>query len=73
MDKELLLSLVEKYDSPLYVYDAEKIEKQYDRITKAFSTVKRLKINYAVKALSNINILKLFKSFNAGLETVSVQ
>ena len=73
MDREHLLSLVEKYDSPLYVYDAEKIEEQYKRMTDAFSTVKHLKINYAVKALSNVNILKLFKSLNAGLDTVSVQ
>ena len=73
MEREYLLSLVEKYDSPLYVYDAEKIEEQYKRITGAFSSVKHLKINYAVKALSNVNILKLFKSFNAGLDTVSVQ
>ena len=73
MKREYLLSLVEKYDSPLYVYDAEKIEEQYKRITGAFSSVKYLKINYAVKALSNVNILKLFKSFNAGLDTVSVQ
>jgi diaminopimelate decarboxylase len=73
MDREYLLSLVEKYDSPLYVYDAEKIKEQYKRITSAFSSVKHLKINYAVKALSNVNILKLFKSFNAGLDTVSVQ
>ncbi len=73
MDREYLLSLVEKYNSPLYVYDAEKIEEQYKRITGAFSSVKHLKINYAVKALSNVNILKLFQSFNAGLDTVSVQ
>jgi len=73
MDREYLLSLVEKYNSPLYVYDAEKIEEQYKRITDAFSSVKHLKINYAVKALSNVNILMLFKSFNAGLDTVSVQ
>lgn len=73
MDREHLLSLVEKYDSPLYVYDAEKIEEQYKRITKAFSKVKSLKINYAVKALSNVNVLKLFKSLNSGLDTVSVQ
>ena len=73
MDRELLLSLAEKYDSPLYVYDAQKIEKQYKRMTNAFSSVNHLKINFAVKALSNISILKLFKSFNSGLDTVSVQ
>ncbi len=73
MDRKLLLSLVKKYESPLYVYDADKIEAQYKRMTDAFSSVKKLKINYAVKALSNINILQLFNSLNAGLDTVSVQ
>jgi len=73
MDKKLLLSLVKKYESPLYVYDADKIEAQYKRMTDAFSSVKKLKINYAVKALSNINVLQLLNTFNAGLDTVSVQ
>ena len=43
MKRELLLSLVKKYDSPLYIYDAAKIEQQYKRITSAFSSVKSLK------------------------------
>ncbi len=73
MDRELLLSLIEKYESPLYVYDAEKIKSQYNRMTKAFSGVKHLKIYFAMKALSNISILRLFKSLNSGLDTVSVQ
>jgi len=73
MDRKLLLLLVKKYESPLYVYDANKIEAQYKRMEKAFSSVKKLKINYAVKALSNISILKLFNNLKAGLDTVSVQ
>jgi len=73
MNRELLLSLVKKYDSPLYVYDADKIEAQYKRMTDAFSGVKNLKLNYAVKALSNVNILKLLNTLNSGLDTVSVQ
>ena len=73
MDRELLLSLIEKYESPLYVYDAEIIKSQYNRMTKAFSGVKHLKIYFAMKALSNISILRLFKSLNSGLDTVSVQ
>ena len=73
MERKLLLSLVKKYDSPLYVYDASKIESQYKRITDAFSTVKSLKINYAVKALSNTTILRLFKKMGSGIDTVSAQ
>ena len=73
MDRKALLELTAKYQSPLYVYDTEKIISQYKKITGAFSKVKNLKINYAAKALSNINILKVFNSLKSGLDTVSIQ
>ncbi|MDY0779443.1 diaminopimelate decarboxylase [Tenacibaculum sp. IB213877] len=73
MDRNLLLELSKKYGSPLYVYDTDTIKHQYTRITDAFSKVKNVKINYAVKALSNVNILKVFKQLGSGLDTVSIQ
>ncbi len=73
MERAQLLELANKYGSPLYVYNTDKIESQYNRLTSAFSDVKNLKLNYAVKALSNINILKFFKNLGAGLDTVSIQ
>ncbi len=73
MERTKLLELANKYGSPIYVYDTDKIESQYNRLTAAFSSVKNLKLNYAVKALSNINILKFFKNIGAGLDTVSIQ
>ena len=73
MTNEFLISLTKKYESPLYVYDAEKIISQYNKLTNAFASVKNLKINYAAKALSNISVLKIFNSLQAGLDTVSVQ
>lgn len=73
MDRKLLLTLAKKYDTPLYVYNADKIEEQYRRMKNAFKSVKNLKINYAVKALSNINVLKVLKDLKSGLDTVSVQ
>ena len=73
MERTQLLKLASTYGSPLYVYDTDKIEAQYNRLTDAFSTVKNLKLNYAVKALSNINILKFFNNIGAGLDTVSIQ
>mgnify|MGYP006267869167 CR=1 FL=1 len=66
------LDLVEQYGCPLYVYDSAIIERQYKRLTSAFE-VPDLKLNYACKALSNVNILRLFKHWGAGLDTVSVQ
>ena len=68
-----LLALAEKYGSPLYVYDTQKIASQYQRITRAFTSVNSLQLNYAVKALSNISILKFFKQLDSGLDTVSIQ
>ncbi len=73
MDNNLLLDLAKKYDSPLYVYETDTIKSQYKRIIKAFSKVKKVKINYAVKALSNVNILKVFNQLGSGLDTVSIQ
>ena len=68
-----LTAIAEKFGSPVYVYDTEKIQSQYKRLTQAFKSVKNLKLNYAVKALSNITILKLMNSLGAGLDTVSIQ
>jgi diaminopimelate decarboxylase len=73
MDPKVLLQLAEEFGNPLYVYDAAKIQSQYQRLENAFSKVAHLRINYAVKALSNISILKLLKKLGAGLDTVSVQ
>jgi len=64
--------LGEKYGLPLYVYDYDIIKRQYDRLTSAFE-VKKLRINYACKALSNINILRLLNQLGSGLDTVSIQ
>lgn len=68
-----LLDLANTYGSPLYVYDTEKILHQYNKIQDSFLKVKHTKINYAVKALSNINILKFFNQLQSGLDTVSIQ
>ena len=73
MKSQDLVQLVENYGSPLYVYNAEKIESQYQRLTQAFSKVERFKIHYAVKALSNIAILKILKSLGSELDTVSIE
>ncbi|SHJ53649.1 diaminopimelate decarboxylase [Aquimarina spongiae] len=73
MTNEHLLAVAKEHGSPVYVYDSEKIIAQYNRLSNAFKKVKRVKLNYAVKALSNIAILKLINSLGAGLDTVSIQ
>jgi len=73
MKNSELLNIAESYGSPVYVYDSSKIISQYKRLTSAFNQVKHVRINYAVKALSNINILKLLHNCGSGLDTVSIQ
>ena len=73
MQNTVLTSIANQFGSPVYVYDAEKMESQYNRLTQAFQNVQQLRINYAVKALSNVNILSFMHSLGAGLDTVSIQ
>jgi diaminopimelate decarboxylase len=73
MNNQDLLKISQDFGNPVYVYDAEKIISQYQRLINAFKSVSNLKINYAVKALSNLSILRLFKQLGAGLDTVSWQ
>jgi len=67
-----LLGLTKEYGTPLYVYDGQKILDQVSKLKQAFSTVD-LKIKYATKALSNINILKLMKKAGTGVDAVSIE
>ncbi|HDZ05594.1 hypothetical protein LCGC14_0067020 [marine sediment metagenome] len=73
MRNEDLLLIAKTYGDPVYVYDSEKIVSQFNRLTKAFGSVKKLQLNYAAKALSNITILRLMNSLGSGLDTVSIQ
>ena len=73
MENSILLKISKKHKSPIYIYDGEKIENQYNRLKKAFSGIKELKINYACKALSNISILNFIRKLGSGLDTVSIQ
>lgn len=73
MKQTQLLDIANQFGSPVYVYDSEKMTSQYKRLTNAFKEVENLRLHYAVKALSNISILKLFNSLGSGLDTVSIQ
>ncbi|EAQ38446.1 diaminopimelate decarboxylase [Dokdonia sp. MED134] len=73
MTNKDLLNVVKSYGSPVYVYDADTITAQYNRLTNAFKSVKQLRLNYAVKALSNLSILQHLKGLGSGLDTVSIQ
>ncbi len=73
MKNNQLLDIAKKFGGPIYIYDSEKIQNQYKKLELAFKNVKNLSINYAAKALSNVNILKYLNNLGAGLDTVSLQ
>jgi diaminopimelate decarboxylase len=67
-----VIELVEKYGSPVYVYQTSKMKQQYDTMLHAFKDIK-VKINFACKALNNLNVLKFFKGIGSGLDAVSIE
>ena len=67
-----LTELAETYGTPLYVYHTDRIEYRYKKLTNAFKDVK-VKIKYAAKALTNVNILRFLQQLGSGLDTVSIQ
>lgn len=72
MQPQQLLQLTQEYGTPLFVYDADKMESQYKRLVNAFDGL-RLNIQYACKALSNVAVLQHFNALGAGLDTVSIE
>lgn len=67
-----VLEVVERFGSPLFVYSTARMEHQYTRLKSAFSGV-NVHLNYACKALTNINVLRFFRQLGAGLDTVSIE
>jgi diaminopimelate decarboxylase len=66
-----LIALAERFGTPLYVYHAEKIKEQYNKLTTAFNNTDTV-FFYACKALTNINILKYIKSLGANVDCSSI-
>ncbi len=71
LSKEQLISIANEYGSPVYVYHAEKIEEQLNKLKDAFANC-NAKFFYACKSLTNINILKLMQQLGANLDCVSI-
>ncbi|MBN8835736.1 MAG: diaminopimelate decarboxylase [Sphingobacteriia bacterium] len=71
LSNEILLQAAQQFGTPLYVYHAEKITEQFNRLTAAFSK-SDVKFFYACKALTNINILKHIKTIGANVDCSSI-
>ncbi|MEA2050616.1 MAG: diaminopimelate decarboxylase [Campylobacterota bacterium] len=63
--------LANKYQTPYYVYDFDYITKQYEELKNAFKARKSL-ISYAVKANSNLSVVKHLGDLGSGADCVSI-
>ena len=64
-------ALAEKYETPLYVYDFDYMLQQYEALKGAFRGRKAI-LAYAVKANSNLSVVRHFAKMGAGADCVSI-
>jgi diaminopimelate decarboxylase len=66
-----LTAIADEFGTPVYVYHAEKIAEQYQKLKNAFAK-QDVVFFYASKALTNINVLQYIKSLGANVDCSSV-
>ena len=71
LSNEQLLAAARQFGTPLYVYHAEKIKEQYNKLVSAFKESDVL-FFYACKALTNINILRYIREMGANIDCSSI-
>jgi len=71
LSREQLNQASTEFGTPLYVYHAERIKEQYERLLTAFTSVD-VRFFYAAKALTNIHILKYIKSIGCNIDCSSI-
>jgi diaminopimelate decarboxylase len=71
LSNDLLLKAAEQFGTPLYVYDAQRIRDQYQKLVNAFHK-SDVQVFYACKALTNVNVLKVLQGLGSGVDCVSI-
>lgn len=71
LSNEQLIETAEQFVTPVYVYHAERIKEQYERLLSVFRGTD-VKFFYAAKALTNINILKYILSIGCNIDCSSI-
>ena len=72
MSSSILLEAANQFGTPTYFYDLNVTMNQYRKLYNAFKPLE-VQLHYALKALNNINILRVLKSEGAGLDAVSIE
>lgn len=71
LSHEQLSAIAGTYGTPCYVYHAERISEQYEKLLAAFKGAP-VRFFYAAKALTNISVLKHVKSTGCNVDCSSV-
>jgi Diaminopimelate decarboxylase len=66
-----LEEVAREFGTPVYVYHAERIGEQYERLLNAFEGTDT-RFFYAAKALTNINVLRYIKSIGCNVDCSSI-
>jgi diaminopimelate decarboxylase len=71
LSNEQLISIANEYGTPVYIYHAEKITEQFQKLQEAFKQT-NARFFYASKALTNINILKHIRNIGCHVDCSSI-
>lgn len=71
LDHQQLISIANEFGTPVYIYHAERITEQYQKLKNAFAR-SNARFFYAAKALTNINVLRHISAIGASLDCVSI-
>lgn len=71
LTNEQLMAIGREFGTPVYVYHAEKMAEQYQKLKNAFASTDA-RFFYACKSLTNPNVLRYIHSLGAGLDCVSI-
>lgn len=71
LSAQQLTAIANEFGTPVYVYHADKIKEQYEKLANGFSGIDT-RFFYASKALTNIHILKYIHSLGCGIDCSSI-
>lgn len=71
LSPDQLIDVANEFGTPVYVYHAEKITSQFEKLKKAFNGSNTV-FFYACKALTNVNILRHIHAIGANIDCSSI-
>lgn len=71
LSAQQLIAVANEFGTPVYVYHADKIKEQYEKLVSGFAGVST-RFFYASKALTNIHILRYINALGCGIDCSSI-